>query len=56
MMSKTKKDKKEAKKEYDRNYKKRRYSEDPEYRSRVKEYSRDRRKNQKLIDSIGDDF
>ncbi len=37
--------------EYQREYKKRRYSEDPEYRARMKEYARQRRidiKNRKI--------
>ena len=37
----------EAWNEYQREYKKRRYSEDPEYRARTKEYARERYKKLK---------
>jgi len=38
--------------EYQREYKKRRYAEDPEYRARMKEYQKERYKQKKLIDSM----
>lgn len=44
----------EKRKQYDREYKKRRYSEDPEYRLRMKEYARMRRKTTQLVKRIGD--
>ena len=38
----------EAWNEYQREYKKRRYKEDPEYRARIKEYNRERRLVKKI--------
>ena len=47
----SKEEEKDAWNEYQKEYKRRKYAEDPEYRSRMKEYQRERRLAKKREDN-----